>query len=130
VTAQSVPIDAALDGLRRTQFEAADALRRVQGRMLQAVGFGPDECPYRVIASGPFWLLRDYGKDSAAQGVLIVAAPIKLPYIWDLAPSSSAIRYCLKEGLRVRLLEWLPASLTTGNNGLAELARAIGASAS
>src|SRR5208283_5542638 len=56
----------------------------------------------------------------------IVAAPIKLPYIWDLAPSSSAIRYCLKEGLRVRLLEWLPASLTTGNNGLAEYARAIG----
>ncbi len=126
VTAQSIPIDAALDGLCRAQFETADTLRRVQGRTLQAVGFGPDECPYRVIASGPFWLLRDYGKDSATQGVLIVAVPIKRPYIWDLAPSSSAIRYCLKEGLRVRLLEWLPASPTTGNNGLAEYAQAIG----
>ena len=126
VTAQSVRINAALDGLRRVQFEAADALRRMQGRTLQAVGFGPDECPYRVIASGPFWLLRDYGKDSATQGVLIVAAPIKRPYIWDLAPSSSAIRYCLKEGLRVRLLEWAPASRTTGANGLAEYAQAIG----
>ena len=92
-------------GLCRAQFETADTLRCMQGRTLQAVGFGPDECPYRVIASGPFWLLRDYGKDSATQNVLIVAAPIKRPYIWDLAPSSSAIRYCLKEGLRVRLLE-------------------------
>jgi len=120
VTAQSVSIDAALDGIRRVQLGTADILRRVQGRTLQAVGFGPDECPYRVIASSPFWRLRDYGKDSATQSVLIVAAPIKRPYIWDLAPSASAIRYCLKEGLRVRLLEWLPASLTTGNNGLAE----------
>jgi len=65
VTAQSIPIGVALDGIRRVQFEMADILRRAQGRTLQAVGFGPDECPYRVIASGPFWLLRDYGKDSA-----------------------------------------------------------------
>ena len=126
VTAQSVPIHSALDGLRRVQFATADILRRVQGRMLQAVGFGLDECPYRVIASGPFWLVRDYGKDSATQCVLIVAAPIKRPYIWDLAPSSSAIRYCLKEGLRVRLLEWAPAPRTTGANAVAEYARAVG----
>ncbi len=126
MTAESVPIEASLDGIRRVQFETADILRRAQGRTFQAVGFGPDECPYRVIASGPFWILRDYGKDSATQSVLIVAAPIKRPYIWDLAPSSSAIRYCLKEGLRVRLLEWLPASRTTGNSGLAEYAQAIG----
>jgi poly[(R)-3-hydroxyalkanoate] polymerase subunit PhaC len=119
-------MDSALDGIRRVQFETADILRRAQGRTLQAVGFGPDECPYRVIASGPFWLLRDYSKDSATQSVLIVAAPIKRAYIWDLAPSSSAIRYCLKEGLRVRLLEWASASRTTGANGLAEYAQAIG----
>src|SRR5208283_4718668 len=114
VTAQGIPIVAALDGIRRVQFETADILRRAQGRTLQAVGFGPDECPYRVIASGPFWVLRDYGKDNAMQSALIVAAPIKRAYIWDLAPSASAIRYCLKEGLRVRLLDWLPASRTTG----------------
>ncbi len=126
VTARSVPIDAALEGVRRVQFETTDMLRRAQGRALQTVGFGPDECPYRVIASGPFWLLRDYGKDSATQSVLIVAAPIKRPCIWDLAPSSSAIRYCLKEGLHVRLLEWLPASRTTGANGFAEYVQAIG----
>ena len=126
MTARSVPIDAALEGFRRAQFETVDILRRAQGRTLQAMGFGPDESAYRVMASGPFWLLRDYGKEAATQSVLIVAAPIKRPYIWDLAPSFSVIRYCLKEGLRVRLLEWLPASRATGANGLAEYARAIG----
>jgi polyhydroxyalkanoate synthase len=39
--------------------------------------------------------------------VLIVAAPIKRPYIWDLTPAVSAIRYCLGAGLRVYLLERL-----------------------
>jgi len=84
VAAQSVPIDAALDGVREVQFEKADVLRRAQGHTLQAVGFGPEECPYRVVASGPFWVLRDYGEYSATQCVLIVAAPIKRPYIWGL----------------------------------------------
>ena len=126
MTAQSVLINEALDGTRRVQFEMTDILRRAQGRTFEALGFGPDECLHRVTASGPFWLLRDYGKDSATQSVLIVAAPIKRPYIWDLAPSSSAICYCLNAGLRVRLLEWLPASRRTGNYGLAEYAQAIG----
>jgi len=67
VAAQSVPIDAALDGVREVQFETADVLRRAQGHTLQAVGFGPEECPYRVVASGPFWVLRDYGEYSATQ---------------------------------------------------------------
>jgi polyhydroxyalkanoate synthase len=43
--------------------------------------------------------------------VLIIAAPIKRPYIWDLAPTRSAIRYCLSQQLSAYLLEWLaPAS--------------------
>jgi polyhydroxyalkanoate synthase len=50
--------------------------------------------------------------------VLIVAAPIKRPYIWDLAPSVSAIRRCLREGLHVYLVEWLPASRDDGDVGL------------
>jgi len=59
--------------------------------------------------------------------VLIVAAPIKRPYLWDLAPSVSAVRYCLGAGLRVSLLEWRPPSSTNGNAGLAEYAdQAIG----
>jgi polyhydroxyalkanoate synthase subunit PhaC len=54
--------------------------------------------------------------------LLIVAAPIKRPYLWDLAPSSSALRYCLRQGLRVYLLEWTPPSRSNGSAGLAEYA--------
>lgn len=126
MVAQSVPIAAALDAYGRTQFSIADILRRAQGHAFGAFGLNPNECPHQVIALGPFWRLRDYTKNDTARSLLIVAAPIKRPYIWDLTPTASAIRYCLGQGLRVRLLEWLPASPTTGNNGLTEYAEAIG----
>ncbi len=78
-----------------------------------------------MIAAGPYWRLRDYGGQSGSRSLLIIAAPIKRPYIWDLAPSASAIGHCLQLGFHVRLLEWLPASHDTGNNGLDEYAHAI-----
>ncbi len=93
--------------------------------MVGALGLDPIECPYRVAATGPYWRLRDYGARVTSPSLLIVAAPIKRPYIWDLAPSVSAIRYCLQRGLHVYLLEWIPASRRTGNNGFDECARAI-----
>ena len=113
---------------RYSQFSAADAFRRVQGDVLALLGFGPVESPYRVVASGPYWRLRDYGSAQRSRSVLIVAAPIKRPYIWDLTPAVSAIRYCLGAGLRVYLLEWLPASNATCCVGLAECGEAILAS--
>lgn len=125
MAARSDPIDAALDACRRAQFGITDILRRAQGHAFGAFGLGPNECPYQVIASGPFWRLRDYSGHDAAQSLLIVAAPIKRPYIWDLAPTASAIRYCLGQGLHVHLLEWLPASRATNNNGLTEYTDAI-----
>jgi polyhydroxyalkanoate synthase len=53
---------------------------------------------------------------------MIVAAPIKRPYLWDLSPSASAVRYCLRR-LRVYLLEWVPNS--DRNDGLDEYMQAI-----
>lgn len=104
-----------------------DAWRRVQGDALEGLGFGPTECGYHVIASGRRWRLRDYGARDARPCLLIVAAPIKRPYLWDLAPPVSAVRYCLRHGLRVYLLEWMPPRRGGGNAGLAEYAgRAIG----
>lgn len=101
-----------------------DSVRRAQGNALQALGFGPSECSYRIHASGRCWHLRDYGGAAAAPSLLIVAAPIKRPYIWDIAPSLSAVRYCLNHGLHVYLLEWLPPG--DGAAGLDEYAdRAI-----
>ena len=121
---QNAPIDTALDAVR-APFGMADILRRAQGNAIAAFGLGPSECAYRIVASGPYWRLRDYGNHETSHPLLIVAAPIKRPYIWDLAPSASAIRYCLREGLHVHLLEWMPASRRTSNNGLDECALAI-----
>ena len=124
VAADGAPLDPTLAFIRAS-YRTVDVLRRAQGNMAAAFGLDPSECTYRVIASGPYWRLRNYGNHAASHSVLIVAAPIKRPYIWDLTPSASAIRYCLREGLRVHLLEWLPASPSIGNNGLDEYALAI-----
>lgn len=118
-------VETPLDEFRRAQFGLTDILRRAQGDTVATFGLGPTESPYRIVASGPYWRLRDYGGTAASASLLIVAAPIKRPYIWDLAPSASAIRYCLRQDLHVRLLEWLPASHDTSNNGFQEYARAI-----
>ncbi len=126
VAQRSNPADAALEASSRIQFGIADILRRLQGDAFGAIGLGPNESPYQLIASGPFWRLRDYTKHEATQSLLIVAAPIKRPYIWDLAATASAIRYCLGQTLRVCLLEWLPASPAAGNNGIKEYTEAIG----
>ncbi len=127
MSAECAAITSLLDDLRRVQFGVTDTMRRSRGDMAAAWGLGPRESPYRVIATGRFWRLRDYGGESSARCLLIIAAPIKRPYIWDLAPSASAIGHSLQLGFRVRLLEWLPASPDTGNNGLDEYARAISA---
>lgn len=115
----------ALNALGRAPFAVADILRRAQGDALAAFGLGPQECPYRIIASGPHWRLRDYGCHPASPSLLIVAAPIKRPYIWDLTPSVSAVSHCLREGLHVYLLEWMPEASRNQNNGLDEHANAV-----
>lgn len=121
---KGLPIDAALD-LIRDSYGTVDILRRAQGDVVAAFGLHVDECAYRVVASGPYWRLRDYGNAAVSRSLLIVAAPIKRPYIWDITASASAIRYCLGQGLHVHLLEWLPASPRTGDSGFDECALAV-----
>jgi polyhydroxyalkanoate synthase len=118
---------ATFDALRRAQFGLTDVVRRAQANTLGLIGLNPSECRYQVIRSGSHWRLRDYA-DAGHNGcpaLLIVAAPIKRPYIWDLTPSVSAIRYCLQQHWHVYLLEWMPASQDTGNSGLDECVEAI-----
>jgi polyhydroxyalkanoate synthase len=115
----------ALDSFRRVQFDLADSLRRAQGDAIGALGLATRECPYEVVSASPFWRLRDYGGRDRATSLLVIAAPIKRPYIWDLAPSASAIRCCLRHGLHVYLLEWEPATHRDGNRGLEDYVRAI-----
>lgn len=122
---RTLPIEDALQAINRAQFGMTDVIRRAQGDAVAAFGLGPDECPYQIIASGSHWRLRDYGVHNASRTVLIVGTPIKRPYIWDLVPSASAIRYCLRQDLHVHLLEWMPASPRTNRNALDECALAI-----
>src|SRR5215469_14487617 len=117
--------DTALNALRRAQFDVSDILRRAQGDVVGAFGLDPKESPHQIITSRAHWRLRDYGGDDRSRSLLIIAAPIKRPYIWDLAPSISAIRFCLHQGLYVQLLEWMPASPNVGNCGLDEYVLAI-----
>ncbi len=103
-------------------FSSVDELRKAQGQGLKALGFGPSEHRHRIVASGALWRLRRYAGPDAGPVLLVVAAPIKRAYIWDLAPSVSAVRYCLRHRLRVYLLEWKPACDQTAACGLAEYA--------
>ncbi len=122
---QSAWTAAGLEPVRRTCFEVTDLVRRLQGDAIGCYGLNPSETDYAISASGRFWRLRDYGGQRDAPSLLIVAAPIKRPYIWDLTPKASTIRYCLAKDLHVYMIEWLPSSASTGNNGLAEYVSAI-----
>jgi polyhydroxyalkanoate synthase len=114
-----------LNAFSRAQFDVSDIIRRAQGDVVGALGLDPTECSYQTIASHSHWRLRDYGDQHQSRSLLIVAAPIKRPYIWDLSPSTSAIRFCLRGGLHVHLLEWMPASSHAGNCGIDDYVLAI-----
>lgn len=109
-------------------FTAMDGMRRAQGNALDLFGFGPAECSYRIIASGRHWRVRAYADIDDGPAMLIVPAPIKRAYIWDLAPNLSAVRYCLHHQLKVYLIEWIPPRSGEGDAGLDAYSDAIGES--
>jgi len=97
-----------------------DSVRQAQGRVLEFLGFGPTESPYDVIAADAHWRLRSYG--GVGPPLLIVAAPIKRPYIWDFSPQVSAIGHCLRHHFRPYLLEWTAPASGDPAGGLSEYA--------
>jgi len=111
-----------MDSLGAAYFAVTDGLRHAQANALDALGPGPHETGFHVRASGPHWRLRRYGGLSAGPPLLIVPAPIKRRYIFDLTPSVSAVRTCLNHGLGVYLVEWTPPSSGNGVLGLDEYA--------
>ncbi|MBS1191993.1 MAG: poly(3-hydroxybutyrate) synthase subunit [Rhodocyclaceae bacterium] len=88
-------------------YERMDRLRLRQGEWLDALGWGPRETPSRVLLRGPCLTLKGYPA-AAADGpvVLLVPAPIKRAYIWDLAPGASVVQACLERGLRPYVVQW------------------------
>lgn len=100
-----------------------DRARQQQGGMLDAMGLGPVETPFRTVLSMPAFTLRAYGYDGLdGPAVLIVPAPIKRGYIWDLAPQASAVRRLLGSGIRVYLIWWESPGTDEQGLGLADYA--------
>ncbi|HEX6980430.1 MAG TPA: alpha/beta fold hydrolase [Alphaproteobacteria bacterium] len=86
----------------------ADSPRRALGAWLEAVGFGPIETPWRAVVTRAGMRLRAYGNGAGnRRPLVIVPAPIKRAYIWDLEPRRSVVRRACAAGFEVYLLEWL-----------------------
>jgi polyhydroxyalkanoate synthase len=104
--------------------EWLDEARRGIGKACDALGFGPQESPYRVAAEFRGAKLRAYFRTGNTSGpvLLILPAPYKQPYIWDLSPDLSVVRRCIGKGFRVYLLEWLAPTKAEDSFGLAEYA--------
>jgi len=90
-----------------TVFEAIDKRRKSQGDWLDRFNLGRQESPYRIVLSRPGVRLRCYGVSRVGKpALLIVPAPIKAPYIWDLSRQRSVVQRALQQGLSVFLAEW------------------------
>ncbi|NTV10219.1 MAG: alpha/beta fold hydrolase [Zoogloea sp.] len=84
-----------------------DEMRRLRGRAYETLGWGPIQTQSTVLFSEPGVALRRYGGSGPV--LLLVPAPIKQGYIWDLAPYCSVVRQALEGGFRVYLADWLVA---------------------
>ncbi len=107
-------------------FEAADRMRRLQGLLLDSAQLGQQQTPHRVIHAWPGLRLRHYPANRPGQAsLLILAAPIKRHYIWDLFPERSVVRRAMAGGLEVYLLEWTDQELQGGGLGLEDYAGTV-----
>jgi len=103
--------------------EQTDLYRRQLGTMLEALGVGPIETPSRVVLAGRAVTLKGYAETrSGGPALLLVPAPIKRAYIWDLLPEASVVRRCLCAGVRPYLLQWERPGVAEQDFGLAEYA--------
>jgi polyhydroxyalkanoate synthase subunit PhaC len=110
----------AMAGVADAMAGPLDVQARGLGWMMDAAGLGPIPMPHRVVWSVPGLELRAVGPATASgPALLIVPAPIKRSYIWDLCPGHSAVGRCVKAGLRVYLVHWMP---TRQRLGLADCA--------
>ena len=80
-----------------------DHSRRLWGQRLDTLGLGPLETPSRRVLTAPYLTLKTYPTAANGRAILLVPAPIKRAYLWDLAPWASVVRRCLAGGLRVYL---------------------------
>ena len=88
-------------------FESLDSARKRRGAAMDRMGYGPVESEFKTVLQTPGMRLRFYGGPiDSANIALIVPAPIKRHYIWDLTPESSVVQRALHAGMQVYLVEW------------------------
>ena len=102
--------------------EQLDHARLRTGRLLDAVGAGPRETPAEVLIESPGVRLRHFPGRAGAPPVLLVPAPIKRWYIWDLEPAVSVVARCLAHPLDVYLVQWTDPGAGEQDSGLDEYA--------
>src|SRR4051812_47359182 len=84
-----------------------DRARRRAGELLDTLGAGPLTTPSQTVVDRPGLRLRHFTPGPATgPAVLLVPAPIKRWYIWDLEPEVSVVARMLAHGLDVYLVEW------------------------
>ncbi|MGZ3236942.1 MAG: alpha/beta fold hydrolase [Burkholderiaceae bacterium] len=96
-------------------YERMDHMHHTQGKWLDAVGWGPHELQSRAALELPELTLKAYD-EAFIDGlpILLVPAPIKQSYIWDLAPEVSVVRACIAGNLRPYLIQWKPPKTDYG----------------
>jgi polyhydroxyalkanoate synthase len=100
-----------------------DSVRRRAGRLLDAVGAAPQVSPSTTVTERPGVRLRHFpGAPPGAPAVLLVPAPIKRWYIWDLEPQVSVVARTLAHGLDVYMVEWTDPGPAEQDFGLEEYA--------
>lgn len=110
----------------RWWFESLDRSRRERGATMDRLGYGPQESPFQAILATPGMRLRYYGGPSGNAAVaLIIPAPIKRHYIWDLAPQCSVVQRLLDRNMHVYLVEWADPAGAENGFGLQEYGYAL-----
>lgn len=109
--------------LNRARLQFLDDARRSAGRMLDAVGLGPHTSSCRIHDPAAGVRLREFSPDTATGPVvLLVPAPIKRWYIWDLQPDRSVVARHVAAGMRVFVAEWTDAGPSDQDRGLDDYA--------
>ncbi|RTL98717.1 alpha/beta hydrolase [Ancylobacter aquaticus] len=117
--------------LQAAQRAAQENWRQTQAGTLDLLGYGVAEHPYEIAAEAPLLRLRHYRQSAApvaapaGPAVLMIPAPIKRPYVWDLTAELSVVRFCLDRGMDVFLAAWRPPVEGGAPHGLEDYARAI-----
>ena len=91
--------------------------------MLEALGLGPRQRASRTASAERAWSLSAYQPPTARRpACMLIPAPIKRAYIFDLAPGASVVERCLDAGFATYLVCWKAPAADDQDHGLAEYA--------